>query len=448
MASARFVFPENDDDCDLSGIVARARHAVQVLRNRNWNVPGFVVGFTTVNHADDPIRYVSRITANGISLWLTPYGVNTVRYGMRVLSLRGRQTSLRVYNGSTWEEDYEAFYDDTLEDAKVLRFKCGCRCTDTKDPVHSHPGRYGLILTCEGQADRSVEDEERLASRAIQRQIITPCESTPTSKRVDIFTPKPIPLTGVSFCALVHLSVAEKLHKEQRSGTTPTSIGTEFRYTIFKDGAYHELTTVHGATIGTFSSASSRTPIDTLPIARYGTDRTGEIIVRITPRDANGIYVIDRSAFDFLAHRVNRKTGDDEIKAALESAVPLTAYSARQFDDPVILGLRDFTADELEIVGGTWTELEYARTLIEMFPDSDHLLSALADAWTPNSQQRPSVLDAFVLETLAKQFNRRWAFRRLAKRTFPLWQPHERARHYVRHAVRALGASQRVGIYL
>ena len=370
---------------------------VRALEARAWKVPGFVVEFLDYGSGAQKLRYVSKIQSDQAAIDLGHHDV-MIEFGRPQGTLPGRRwndvaavnevrlprRSLRVYEdesgptyniyvGAAWEQDRSTWWprpNSRLNKEPRL-------CVRYAGMPH-YQGARAADLDCvgdyreyppEGDEPRSFRTAEVMEEfRSYLHAVILPAvEAYPVVAALDAnVEPPPIPMPPIPM---------------------PVGMGPFFTYGEPRDARRIEL---------------GKKCLDELPLAdRYGMSGNGwrlaplgirrgddlpevafdgflwcgttpnvpgghsrgfsDLLVKVTPKDARGVYVADHAAYEkrrtaiaatFKDQR-DRFTDDevnDFIRARACTIMPITAYKG-DYEDPVYLINRELSFDEVEVVG-------------------------------------------------------------------------------------------------
>ena len=370
-----------------------AEQIVRALHARDWKVPGFKVAFRDYGSGAQKLRYVSSVVSEQSAIDLgmhdveirfgRPQGLmpggrlndvaaaNEVRFGKRSLHVYEDESgpTYNVYVGDNWEQDRSTWW--SRPNARLNKEPRVCVKYSGR---HHYRGERAINLVCDGDyREYGPEGEEPQSFgtdavmeevRAYLQNVLATIEEFPVA---DVIADVCAELAPIPF---------------------PRNVGPFFAYGEPRDARRIEL---------------GKKCIDELQLAdRYGMDASGwrlaplggikrgvdlpevafdgflwcgttpnvpgersssfaDQLVKVTPKDARGIYVADHAAYEkrraelaaAIKDQRDRFTDDeinDFLRARACTIVPITEYKA-DYEQPVYLINRELGFDEVEVIG-------------------------------------------------------------------------------------------------
>lgn len=386
----QFLYPKSrqfpfDEVCEQ---IVRALHA------RNWKVPGFVVEFRSYGSGAQKLRYVSLIKSDQSAIdlahhdvmidfgrpqgllpdgrWNDVAAVHEVRLPRRSLRVYEDESgpTYNVYVGDAWELDRRTWWTRPNQ-----RFD--------KDPRlcvrYSGSGRYrspSLLefvedyreYAPEGDEPRSFRTSEVMEEvRAYLHDVVLPAiEAHPIAATVDdvCAEPPPIPFpTGFGpFFAYGEPRDARRIEIGKHC---PNDLALADRYGltgsprlahtgIKSEQDLPEVAYDGFIWCGTLGAEAWRIP-------GHMPGMFADQLVKVTPKDARGVFVADNAIYDKLRAELAAKIKDQRdsftqaevdafIRARACTIVPITEYKGN-YEDPIYLINRELSFDEVEVVG-------------------------------------------------------------------------------------------------
>jgi hypothetical protein len=366
---------------------------VRALHARDWKVPGFSISFRDYGSGAQKLRYVSSIVSDQSAIdlamhdveirfgrpqgllaggkWNDTAAVDEVRFGKRSLHVYEDESgpTYNVYVGDDWEHDRSTWW--TRPNARLNKESRVCV---KYSGSHRYRGQRATALVCdgdnreygpEGEEPRSLNTHEVMEEvRSYLQDVLVTIEAFPVADVIADVCAEP---TIIPF---------------------PVGIGPFFAYGEPRDARRIEL---------------GKKCIDELQLAdRYGMDGSGwrlaplggikrgddlpevafdgflwcgttpnvpgersssfaDQLVKVTPRDARGVYVADHAVYEKrrteIAAAIKGQRNcftdaevNDFLRARACTIVPITEYKGG-YAEPVYLINRELGFDEVEVIG-------------------------------------------------------------------------------------------------
>jgi hypothetical protein len=363
---------------------------VSALEKRNWRAGDLKVTIRDYGSGDQKLRLVSDIEAADFSLhfgrvqrtlpggnWNDTAAVTRLKIPKKILHVYEDESgpSLWTYVGDNWEADRASFRADfnaklNNEPRTYLAYKGVHRWqrqrADILKPVEDYR-EYGPQGGDPRQIDTVVVMEE---FNSYLLGVLSSVEAFPLAEvPIDVLAvPPKIPFPagiGPFFTRADHSDAARikrgkaadpDLALAHRFGLTPNyrlaNLG------VRNDGTVPEVAYDGFVWCGLDLAGVSRVGAPGDLVSNY----RNNFIVRVTPKDANGIYVADQGALEKRRTELGEAIKgqgqrdhftDEEVNdfqcARARTIVPITEYGG-DFDQPVVLINRELACDEVEIV--------------------------------------------------------------------------------------------------
>jgi len=394
----QFLYPKSrqfpfDEVCEQ---IVRALHA------RNFQVPGFTVAFRDYGSGAQKLRYVSEIKSSQLAIDIGHHDV-VIRFGRPQGLLPGEKfndvaavdfvqlakRSLHVYPdesgptydvyvGSDWEHDRRAWW--SRPNARLDKKPRLCVRYSGRD---RWPGvRAGMLGWNEDHREYGPEGEEPQSFRTsevmeefrayLQDVGLPDIEASPIAETVDDVCVEPLPIPFPDdhgpFFAYGEPRDARRIEIGKRC---LDDLPLAERYGLIGNPRLAHLSIKSGADLpevafdgfiwcGVIGTAAWRIP-------GYTPRLFDELLVKVSPKDARGVYVVDDAVYETLRTELAEKIKDQRdsftqaevdsfIRARACTIVPITAYKG-DYADPVYLINRELSFDEVEVIG----TIVYAR---------------------------------------------------------------------------------------
>ncbi|QQG45190.1 MAG: hypothetical protein HYW89_04300 [Candidatus Sungiibacteriota bacterium] len=354
---------------------------VHALEVRNWKVPGIKIEFNQWGTGEEKYRFVSVIEGANFQLQFSLIRIESVSQ----INIPGMELNVYsdesgpgfyLYVGDDWNRDRKMFELGSKCNSKLrgepriyLRYEGICHCDNTmnlpQSLPHLHRGKRSPLLRHTNDLDREYdpvghEPKEFVTSEIftkftdwLSENVLRVIEVQPLpERRIDIFHEEVIPFP-VSIGPLFTFGTLDEVERITQGKQDPSKLEPRRRYGL------------RGNEFGV-GEVTQHTPIDALRIPGYYR-RTGsfsyneEFVIRVAPRSANHIFVVDHGAFERAAektlsrhHRgywVTDKDLDGWRQAKQHTRIPIAQYDGK-FKQPVVLIDRELSFDEVEVVSG------------------------------------------------------------------------------------------------
>jgi hypothetical protein len=387
--SMQFLYPKSrqfpfDETCD---------QIVRALEERAWKVPGFVVEFRDYGSGAQKLRYVSKIQSDQSAIDLAHHDV-MIEFGRpqgtlpggrwndvaAVSGVRLPRRSLRVYEDESGPT-YNIYVGDAFSwERDRLTWWSRPNARLNKEPrlcvrysgAHRYRGTRATDLVCDGDyREYAPEGEEPRSFRTVEvmeefraylHDIVLPAiEEYPVADALDVYVePPPIPMpvgVGPLFAYgeprdARRIELGKKCIDELQLADRYGMIGSGWRLAPLGIKRGDDLPEV--AFDGfLWCGTTPRVP------GEHGFSSADQI-VKVTPRDARGVYVADHAAYEkrraALAESIKGQRDcftdtevNDFVRARACTIVPITEYKGG-YEEPVYLINRELGFDEVEVI--------------------------------------------------------------------------------------------------
>lgn len=387
----QFLYPSSrqypfDEVCER---IVRALHA------RNWKVPGFSVTFHDYGRGAQKLRCVDEIVSDQSAIDLghhdvrirfgRPQGilpggrfndvgaVSEVRIGSRALRVYEDESgpTYEVYVGHDWERDRHTFW--SCYNARLHHLPRLCL---RYSGAGFHRTRAEILrfvddsreYAPQGDEPREYRTEEIMESvRSHLLEVILPAIDAhpPAPLLEDLWTEPPALPVPSSLGPLVTRCERRDERRIEQGKKSLDELVDADRYALYGGRRLAPTYIERGPDLpevaydgfiwcGPMGAAGWRVPGY---VAGYHED----VLVKVTPRDARGIYVADNAAYDKLQEATGKAIKDGRrhftdaevnafVRARACTIVPISDYQGG-FEDPVYLINRELAFDEVELIG-------------------------------------------------------------------------------------------------
>ena len=364
---------------------------VRALEARAWKVPGFVVEFCSYGSGAQKLRYVSKIESDQSAIdlghhdvmidfgrpqgllpggrWNNSAAIKEVRLPRRSLRVYKDESgpTYDVYVGDSWERDRSTWWS-----RPNARLNNAPRLCVEYSGMRPHYGRASSLVWNKDGREYGPEREEPQSFlthevmeeiRAYLRDVVLPAiETYPVVDVVDVYVePPPIPMpvgVGPFFTYgegrdARRIELGKKCIDELQLADRYGMIGNGWRLAPFDIKRGDDLPEV------AFDGFLWCGTTPNVPGERSSS--FADQLVKVTPKDARGVYVADHAAYEkrraaiavsikgqrehFTDAEVN-----DFIRARACTIVPITEYKGG-YEDPIYLINRELSFDEVEVIG-------------------------------------------------------------------------------------------------
>lgn len=367
---------------------------VRALEARAWKVPGFVIEFHDYGSGAQKLRYLSSIQSDQSAIdlghhdvriefgriqgllpggrWNDTAAVQEVRLPRRALRVYEDESgpTFNVYVGDSWERDRSTWWS-----RPNARLNNEPRVCVKYSGRHAYRGRSGTLewdqdgreYGPEGEEPRSFRTHEVMEEvRAHLHDVVLPVieEYPVVAPQVDV-EPAPIPMPiglGPFFAYGEHrdtrrIELGKKCLDELQLADRYGMAGNGQRLAplgIKRGPDLPEVAFDGFLWCGTIGTAGWRVP-------GYMTGSYEDQLVKVTPKDARGIYVADHAVYEKRRMELAAAITDgrdsftnaevnDFVRARACTIVPFAEYKGG-YEDPVYLINRELGFDEVEVIG-------------------------------------------------------------------------------------------------
>lgn len=382
---------------------------VHALEKRNWNVPKIDIEMGTYGRGEEKYTYVNRIKGEFFKLWFCREQGNSLPYSrwndvaaVSEITIPYKEIQVyydesgptyNVYVGHNWEEDMDWWLTSSKVNTKLnrqprrhLNYKGKNRLPDAEGSYDWYrPGSRNQFLVHNNDLGREYDLGHRDPPYYLTEQVMLEFaewlrehvlnyidafpEQPPRQPEQKIFSPFPR-FEGQIF-TYVETNDAHRILAGQ---SDPESLEPADRYALIGSGSrLVPLTTPNDGTVPELAydgflwcavgEVNPNQRIEELPTdigSEYRWERHNHV-VRITPKFAEEVYVIDISPQEKYKDKIwrenpnqNRLTDSqfaEYLRIGGRTIVPITEYDG-SYEEPIVLIRRELDFDEVEIVIG------------------------------------------------------------------------------------------------
>ena len=376
---------------------------VLALEKRNWDVPGITVKFRVYGTGAEKYRMVSEVRGAEFRLYFSrkqsilPGGtwndiaaVHNIIIPKIDISVFEDESgpSLDYYVGGNWKRDREWFFTGSKVNSKLngeprrylqytgSRFKPGegngTYIPGRRMPYLVHTNDLGREYDPKCGEPTFFETEAflREVSDWLKQNVLAEIEKQPVAKKQVGFTPEPL-IPGVVFPQIYTVCEWDDAERIMQGKQDMASLVPKDRFGLIGSG--YRLVNLGTKDDGTFpkvayegflwcrvgNPAELQTQEDIEIPHWYVDSLKNDSFVRITPKYANHIYVIDGDASEswkkafFEAHPNQERLSNAELgeyyRVAARTLVPISEYKGT-YTNPVVLIARELELDEVELI--------------------------------------------------------------------------------------------------